>query len=95
MVRGALALALDDGGAARAAPVLGEVAALGAAADDEGVGLERHAGQELLARALDGVAGDFPGQEIDPKIGIAHEGCELGVVGTADVDVGEGVGQVE
>ena len=93
MVRGTLAL--DDGRTTRAAPVLGQVAALGAAADDEGVALQGHAGEQLLARALDGLAGDVARGRVDAEVVVAHEGCELGVVGAADVDVGEGVGEVE
>lgn len=88
----ALAVALS-GLAGPAAAVLSHVAALGAAADHEGVGLQGHAAEELLAGALDPELGDLVRARVE--LGVAHEAGELVGVGRADVDVRQGVGAVE
>lgn len=86
--------AVDQGLAARrpgavgplalAAAVLGDVAAAVAGADDEGVRLQGHAGQQLLAGLLDGVGRDGARARVEAVA--AEKGGELGVVGAADVD---------
>jgi hypothetical protein len=57
--------------------------------------LQWHAGEQLLARALDSLVGYLLRGEVEPEIGIAHERCELGVVRAADVDIWQGIGEVE
>lgn len=91
--------ALHDAGPPAASAVLRDVAAGGAAADYEREGLQGHGAEELFAgsfygcgveRGGGGCGGGRGGRDV-----VAHECAELGVVGGADVDVGEGVGGVE
>lgn len=72
-----------------AAAVLGDVAAVCAAADDDGDGGEGHGSQKHLGCVFD--KGAVYGA-IGEGGGGAHEGAELGVVRRADVDVAEGGG---
>lgn len=72
-----------------ASAVLGDVAAVCAAADDDGDGGEGHGGQEHLSGVLD--KGAVYGAVWEGGGG-THQGAELGVVGGADVDVAEGGG---
>lgn len=89
------AFPLDDGWATRPTSVLGQETALGPTADDEGVALQWHTREELLTGPLDCFSRDLASGRVEAEIRVAHERCELGVVRAADVDVGEGVGEVE
>ena len=86
----------QERGTTRGTPpaVFGNVDPFCAASDYEGVGLEGHAAEELLAGTFDGVRRDEACRGVETEIWVAHEGGELGVVWGADINVWEGIGGV-